>query len=212
MSSLFSSWWVHTEVLTTDESWDTARWRISLNPPYVCLSTSPLPHRCQALQHSGQLSRGDQAVRLWCERPAHRFHGQLLCWNALLHVGESALHACAPTPFFFFSLALSPLSFSSFFFFFLTLLLLTGPALYPPFLWPSLTSLPRTWGPCPGKGLFGKERRNCVRSFLSSFPLSLRHLVGAVSCLYDTHPQTRTRHTCPFIIIPNTHICPCSLF
>lgn len=55
--------------------------------PYLTLH---LPCRCEALQHSGQLSRGDQAVWLWSERAAHRFHGQLLCWNAFLHVGESA--------------------------------------------------------------------------------------------------------------------------
>lgn len=32
----------------------------------------------------------------------------------------------------------------------------------------------------PRKGLFGKERGNCARSFSSFFPLTLRHLVGAV--------------------------------
>lgn len=105
---------------------------------FFFLSPSPLPPRCQALQHSCQLSRGDQAVRLWCKRPAHRFHGQLLCWNALLHVGESALHACTPTPF---PLALSPLSFS-----FLTLLL----SMATPSAFPSLGSL------C-------QEQRSCVQ-------------------------------------------------
>ena len=61
------------------------------------LSLPPLSDLCsvclrrQALQHPGELSRGDQAVRLWRERPAHRLHGQLLCWHSLLHVGETAL-------------------------------------------------------------------------------------------------------------------------
>ena len=126
----------------------------TVNIMYICLFTSPLPLRCQALQHPGQLSRGDQAVRLWCERPAHRFHGQLLCWNALLHVGESALHACAPTPF---PLALSPLSFSSF----LTLLSLPGPALCLPFLLPSLTPLPRSEGRAQERALWQRARQLC---------------------------------------------------
>lgn len=41
----------------------------------------------------------------------------------------------------------------------------------------------------PRKGLFGKERGNCARSFSSFFPLTLRHLVSAVpkaACL--SHP------------------------
>ena len=38
----------------------------------------------------------------------------------------------------------------------------------------------------PRKGLFGKERGNCARSFSFFSPLTLRHLVGAVSksCLF----------------------------
>lgn len=147
---------VNSEVITMDDIRDAARRRsASLKlTRNVCLSTSPLPHRCKALQHSGQLSWGDQAVRLWRERPAHRFHGQLLCWNALLHVGESALHACAPTPF---PLALSPLSFSSF----LTLLLFAGSTLCLPFLWPSLTSLPRSEGCAQERTLWQRARQLC---------------------------------------------------
>lgn len=45
--------------------------------------------RCEAIQHPRQLPRGDQAVRLWGERAAHRLHGQLLRGDAVLHVCES---------------------------------------------------------------------------------------------------------------------------
>lgn len=133
-----------------------------VNSKWLRLKTSPddfsscllSPRRCQALQHPGQLPRGDQAVRLWRERAAHRFHGQLLRWNTLLHVGESAPHASAPTPF---PLALSPLSFSS-------------RPLAPPSASPSFSR------PCQEpraelrKGVFGKEWGDCAHAF---FPLTL---------------------------------------
>ena len=47
--------------------------------------------RCQALEHPRELPRRDQAVWLWCERPAHRLHGQLLCGHSLLYVCEFPL-------------------------------------------------------------------------------------------------------------------------
>lgn len=155
---------------------------------YICLY---LPHRCQALQHPGQLSRGDQAVRLWRERPAHRFHGQLLCWNALLHVGESALHACAPTPF---SLALSPLSFSSF----LTLLLFTWPRPLPclPLALPHSPAKSR--GLCPGKGSLAKREATVLALSRPSFP----------SLLDTLWVQCRKLRACPILFPSLTHKAP----
>lgn len=94
--------------------------------------------RCQALQYPGKLSRGDQAVRLWRERTAHRLHGQFLCWNTLLHVGESDLRACVPTS----SPGPIPIFLSS------TLLAYVGPTPCFPFFWPVLVLLPSSkgWG------------------------------------------------------------------
>lgn len=97
--------------------------------------------RRQALQHPGELSRGDQAVRLWRERTAHRLHGQLLCWNTLLHVGESGLRAaCAPTS----SSGPVPTFLSS------SLPVFGGPTLHLPF--PSLPQA-RPHSPAKGPGL-----------------------------------------------------------
>lgn len=45
--------------------------------------------RCETVQHPRQLPRGDQAVRFWGERAAHRLHGQLLRGNSVLHVCKS---------------------------------------------------------------------------------------------------------------------------
>lgn len=73
-------------------------------------------------------------MRLRRERTAHRLHGQLLCWNTLLHVGESGLHAAwAPTS----SSGPIPTFLSS------SLLLFVGPTLHLPFLRPVLILLPR---------------------------------------------------------------------
>lgn len=112
------------------------------------VSSRPLRHcRCEALQHPGQLSRGNQAVWLWRERPAHRLHGQLLCWNSLLHVGESAQRMpCRPHPLFLWPYPHFPSpSFSR----------IAGPALRATLPPPGLPSEPRA---VPRKGRFGKER------------------------------------------------------
>lgn len=92
--------------------------------------------RRQTLQHPGELARGDQAVRLRCERTAHRLHGQLLCWNTLLHVGESDLRARAPTS----SSGPIPTFLSS------SLLVFVSPTLRLRFLGLVLILLPRGWG------------------------------------------------------------------
>ena len=68
---------------------------------WTCMLCSLLPKqlaplllcRCEAIQHPGELARGDQAVRFRRERTAHRLHGQLVCGDALLHVRKSLLLA-----------------------------------------------------------------------------------------------------------------------
>lgn len=123
--------------------------------------------RRQTLQHPGELSRGDQAVRLWCERTAHRLHGQLLRWNTLLHVGESAR---APTS----SSRPIPTFLSS------SLLVLVSPTLCLRFLRLVLILLPRGWGLAN------------TRAMLShTFPPTVKHLVGMLSKTVSFHSFPR---------------------
>lgn len=141
--------------------------------------------RRQTLQHPGELSRGDQAVRLRRERTAHRLHGQLLCWNTLLHVGESGLRAaCAPTS----SSGPIPTFLSS------SLLVFVGPTLHLPFLRPVLILLPRGRGLANARAtrshtfppLLNTWWARCQRRFLS-IPLP-----ESTSASEEFNPSVRT--------------------
>ena len=50
-----------------------------------------LTPRCEAFEHTGELTWGDQVVWLRCERAAHRLYGQFLCWYKVLHVSKLVL-------------------------------------------------------------------------------------------------------------------------
>ena len=77
--------------------------------------------RCQAIKHSGEHERWNQALRLWREHPADWLDGKLVRRYSLLYGCKFSLPLLSPPPpsppfplssfLSFFSLSLSPLSF-----------------------------------------------------------------------------------------------------
>lgn len=126
-----------------------------LNVMRICFCPCPLFHVDVKPSNILVNSRGE--IKL-CD---FGVSGQLIDSMANSFVGTrsymSVSQLCAPAPPPLFPLALSPLSFSTL----LTWLLFSGSTLCLPFLWPSLTPLPRTTG-CTQEGLFGNEGGNCA--------------------------------------------------